>query len=192
MGGEATAESMTDADDVRRLIREAFANADMPPSWALRGSDEGDEPFLLEAEFKHVPNWTRVDAKFLDQAPGGFSTALGFFSDEAFRYYLPAYLLADMDGALEQTDLVFYLCGGFGARRLERVNPRRYGARTWLDDARHRFSTFDANQARAIIAYLGWRAGRAGDASDIEDIEATISFWHSRITELEGGCSLTL
>lgn len=64
--------AMMDAEGIRQMVREAFADVDLPPTWALRGSDEGDEPFLLEAEFKHVPNWAHVDARFIDQAPGGF------------------------------------------------------------------------------------------------------------------------
>ena len=31
----------------------------------------------------------------IDRAPDGFGSALSFFSDEAFRFYLPAYLIAD-------------------------------------------------------------------------------------------------
>lgn len=111
---------------------------------------------------------------------------MSFFSDEAFRYYLPAYLLADLDGALEQTDLVFYLCSRLGAHRSEKINPRRYGARTWLDEARHKFSVFDAKQARAIVAFLGWKRERAEFSSRAADIDAAISFWHARIAELVG------
>ena len=47
-----------------------------------------------------------MEPPFLDSAPDGLSSALAFFSDEAFRYYLPAYLLAALDRKLALADPV--------------------------------------------------------------------------------------
>lgn len=143
---------------MRRLtqqIRDAFAAVTYPGDWCLRGSNEGTEPFLLERDFKGKDDWEALDPSFIDRAPDGFGTALSFFSDEALRFYLPAYLIADLAGQLRQTDVVFHLTHGLDtASRNERVNPQRYGERTWFDAMRHRFSTFDKKQAAAIAAYL--------------------------------------
>jgi len=136
-------------------IRDAFAGVTYPGDWCLRGSNEGTEPFLLEREFKGKDNWQTLDPSFIDRAPDGFATALSFFSDEALRFYLPAYLIADLAGDLKQTDVVFYLTHGLdSASRNERVNPQRYGERTWFDAVSHRFSVFDKKQAAVIAAYL--------------------------------------
>ena len=70
----------------------AFAAVEYPGDWCLRDSNEGDEPHLLEKEFAGKCDWRTLDPAFLDRAPGGYASALSFFSDEAFRFYLPAYI----------------------------------------------------------------------------------------------------
>ena len=144
---------------LKAQVREAFAETPPPDPCSLRGSSEGDEPFLLEEEFRDVPDWRLVDTFFLDQAPDGFGSALSFFSSEALRYYLPAYLLADLDGALRQADPLFHLwCGLDDERRDEPVNERRYGGWTWLEAVSERFSGFSAGEIEAIVAYLRYKA----------------------------------
>ena len=113
---------------------------------------------LLEAELRGKTDWRALDAAFIDQAPEGFGTALSFFSDEAFHFYLPAYLLADLDRALKQANPVFALTHGLDERsRREKINPRRYGERTWQDHARHKFAMFNAAERAAIAAYRACR-----------------------------------
>jgi hypothetical protein len=150
-----TTEVIGDRERVVGLIREAFSGIEYPGDWCLRGSNEGEEPFLLEQEFKGKADWRTLDPAFLDQAPAGFGTALSFFSDEAFRFYLPAYLIADLDDQLQHADPVFNLCHGFDdAWMHKRINPRRYGERTWRDWARFKFAMFTQPQVTAIVAYL--------------------------------------
>lgn len=169
------------AEDLKSTIRAAFAAVAYPGDGCLRGSNEGDEPFLLEQEFKGKSDWTVLDAAFLDRAPDGFGTALSFFSDEAFRFYLPAYLIADIDGKLQQHDPSFQLTHGLDdGTRGEKINPRRYGERTWLDAQRHRFSTFTRQEAAAIVQYLRWRRGRDEFARRTID-EALRNYWEARI-----------
>jgi hypothetical protein len=152
---------MRDAAEVKALIREAFAAIEYPGDWCLTGSREGFEPALLEAEFKGKTDWRALDAAFIDRAPDGFGSALSFFSDEAFHFYLPAYLLADLDGRLRQANPVFALTHGLDERsRREKINPRRYGERTWLDHARHKFAMFNGGERAAIAAYLACMAER--------------------------------
>jgi Family of unknown function (DUF6714) len=161
-------------------ISDAFSSVERPAGWALRGSSEGDEPFLVEKEFQDKADWRTVDPKFLDQAPNGLASALSFLSDEAFRYYLPAYLLADLDGRLQRVDPVFYLCHGLtDAGRQAAVNPQRYGARTWLDAQQHRFSVFTKAQARAIRSYLRYKA-EVDVLSRTEIEEALKNYWSAR------------
>lgn len=174
---------MPDPETIKRMIREAFADLEFPGDWYLRGSNEGEEPFLLEKEFQGKSDWRSLDATFIDRAPDGYGTALSFFSDEAFRFYLPAYLIADIDGRLERTDPVFHLTHGLSNQnRTERVNPRRYGERTWFDHASHKLAVFDRAQAAAIIAYLRYKI-QQGEYNMETINQALDSFWLSRADE---------
>lgn len=38
--------------------------------------------------------------------------------------------------------------------RGQKINPRRYGERTWFEHARHKFAMFNAQEAAAIVIYL--------------------------------------
>lgn len=165
---------------LKTLILGAFASVERPGNWALRGSDEGEEPYLLEKEFQDKTDWRTLDAEFLDQAPDGYSSALSFFSDEAFRYFLPAYLIADLDSSLRMVDPLFHLCHGLDdASRNKPVNPRRFGARNWYEAKRHKFAVFTGDEARAILAYLRYKA--AHDAFEKRRIEEAIkNYWEER------------
>src|SRR5262245_42174703 len=39
---------VVDAAELKALIRQAFAEVEYPGDWCLRGSNDGDEPYLLE------------------------------------------------------------------------------------------------------------------------------------------------
>lgn len=99
--------------------------------------------------------------------------ALSFFSEGGVRYFLPAYLIADLEDQLQTVDPVFHLSNGFfdkiiqlsaGQRIDEKtigksafVNPQRYGAMIWHDHARCRLSVFTREEAGAIMAYLEYK-----------------------------------
>ncbi|MGD8426540.1 MAG: hypothetical protein PVH63_02860 [Balneolaceae bacterium] len=139
---------------IHRIIN-AFTEVEPPPAWCLSNSREGTEPAALEEEFSEIPHWKDLSPTFLDATPDGFGTALGFFSDEAFRYYLPAYLVASVRNELSRVDPVFHLIHGLdNSSKDVPLNPRRYGSRSWGDYARFRHSIFSAKQAAAIAAYL--------------------------------------
>jgi hypothetical protein len=172
---------MSDPSALKRQILEAFADIEYPGDWCLRRSNEGDEPFLLEDEFKGKADWHALDRKFLDQAPAGFGTALCFFSDEAFRFYLPAYLIADIDAPLERHDLTFQLTYGLTDSEMpQQSNPRRYGDRTLFDESRYRFATFNKAQVAAIVAYLEFK--REQDEDEQERIDESFkNYWRDRV-----------
>jgi hypothetical protein len=171
---------MNEAEKGIAQIRSAFAAAEYPGDWCLRGSNEGEEPYLLEKEFKGKTDWRVLDGKFLDQAPDGYGSALSFFSDEAFRFYLPAYMIADLRGELKQADPVYHLSMGLEeASRNSPINPRRYGERTWFDHARYKFSIFNSEEARAIVAYLN--LSKSSDEFSRQKIdEALKHYWLQR------------
>lgn len=177
-------------DQLERLkahIRGAFASAPPPAPTAIRGSHEGDEPFLLEADFRGVPDWRELTASFIDRAPDGFGTALSFFSREAFRYYLPAYLVADLDDALKQADPLFHLWHGLDDETRERlVNERRFGRLTWFEAIAQRFQLFTEREAGAVVAYLRFKQAQ-DDFARPQIEQALRNFWLTRLGSGEAG-----
>ena len=168
-------------EQLQDQIRRAFTTTERPPPGTIHTSNESDEAGpLLEADFAGVTDWRDLDAPFLDQAPSGYGSALSFFSDEAFRYFLPAYLLADLDDQLDRPDPTFHLCHGLtDALADQPVNPRRYGARTWAEAARARLAGFTTAEAAAITAYLEHRA--VVDEINRDDIrQALARYWRVR------------
>jgi hypothetical protein len=166
---------------LKAMIQAAFTDVEYPGDWCLCRSSEGDEPYLLEQEFKGKNDWSVLDADFLDQAPDGYASALSLFSDEAFRFYIPAFLIADIDGLLESVNPVFHLTHGLtDDGRFEPVNPRRYGQRTWFEAVSHRLAVFNKVQAGALIAYLEFK--READEFERERIDqALVNFWRRRV-----------
>ncbi len=168
---------MTDPETIKYQIHEAFATVKFPGKRCIRDSDEGDEPFLLEQDFKDKTDWRTLDPSFIDQAPDGFGSALSFFSREAFRFYLPAYLIADINGLLERSDPVFHLCYGLDNKtKNEYINPKRYGKRTWFEEMQHRFAIFNQSEASALVSYLLWK--RELSEYDRDSIDQAIkNYW---------------
>lgn len=168
---------------LKQVIEEAFTIAEYPGDWCLKRSNEGFEPEYVVEEFTGKTDWRKLDPEFLDQAPQGLASALSFFSDEAFHFYLPAYLLADVDGHLRQVNVVFHLTHGLTNDSMsEKINPRRYGERTWYDDKCNTFAMFNVAETRAISAFLKFKLENA----DLVDFErdnikqALENYWKKR------------
>lgn len=181
---------------VARTVQEAFRRVAYPGDPFLQGSFDGTEPYDEIRHFKGKSDWTALEPAFLDAR----YCALSFFSEGAFRFFLPAYLLADLEGALRTADPAFHLTHGFRevAHHAETpgggtiawesggavlLNPRRYGAMRWIDHARCRMSVFAREEAAAIIAYLQWRRQRDGwiHEEEVRAIDAAIAvFWDER------------
>ena len=172
---------MKRGEELKSQIREAFSRAKYPGDDNLRGSDMGDEPFRVESAFRGKDRWQTLEPEFIDRAPEGLGSALSFFSHDAFRFYLPAYLLADIDATLNRANPVFQLTHGLDdATRSVCINPRLYGERTWMDYCRERFAAFTGDEAAAIVAYLRFKR----DSSEFERKsidEALRNYWNERV-----------
>ena len=70
---------MMTKDQIIEQIRIAFEPNEYPGDWCLKNSTEGNEPYLVETEFKGKTDWEDIDVEFLDQAPQGYASALSFF-----------------------------------------------------------------------------------------------------------------
>ena len=184
---------MSDKHTVMEQIHTAFQALEFPGEGFLQGSFEGTEPYDEVAPFRGQTNWQTLEATFLD----AHASALSFFSEAGFRFFLPAYLLADLNDQLQTADPVFHLTHGFfefsvtvpaGGRVFVRksgksvlINPRRYGAMTVSDYARYRLSIFTREEASAIVAYLEFKRDHDPDGLDSARVEAALeSFWRER------------
>ena len=184
---------MQDARRVIEHIRQAFHDTEHPGDAFLQGSHEGCEPGESISPFIGVTDWSQLDPVVLD----GSYDALSFLSEGGFRYFLPAYVIADLRDLLHTADPVFHLTNGFidkvvkipaGQRIYEKtigksafINPRRYGAMTWHDHARCRLSVFTREEAHAIVAYLEYKWDADSHKLNTEAINAALdSFWRDR------------
>jgi hypothetical protein len=184
---------MKNKDAVINIIYEAFANSEYPGDDFLLGSKEGREPFEEIEPFKGQHDWMEVNPKLLDTQ----YVALSFFSEAGLRFFLPAYLIADLNDELQTADPLFILTNGFSEFSLKQkiesrvfvrkfgkntfVNPNRYGAMTFYDYSRYQLSIFTREEAMAIVFYLEYKLGNDPFGVDKEQIEAALnSFWLER------------
>ena len=184
---------MSDKEFVIREIQAAFIKDGYPGDNYLQGSYEGSEPFEEVEPFKGQQDWTNIPPKVLDSHAG----ALNFFSEAGFRYFLPAYLVADINNELMYADPLFHLINGFSERSVKHmvgqrvfvrkigknasVNPRRFGVMTFYDYALYRMSIFTREEARAIVAYLRYKMDSDPEELNNEEIKKSLDlFWLER------------
>jgi hypothetical protein len=183
---------MIGKETVITQILAAFGDNEFPGDNFLCGSFEGTEPHEETGAFKGRTKWETLDSGLLD----AHSSALSFFSEAAFRFFLPAYLIADLRGELQTAEPLFHLTGfsvssievPAGSRVFTRkaggstlMNPKRYGAMSFADYARYRLSIFTREEATAIVAYLNY--AREKDTYGINTpriAEALNAFWLDR------------
>jgi hypothetical protein len=180
-------------EEVIDQIQRAFGANPYPGDAFLQGSFDGCEPYDEVGAFVGKTDWSKLDSKMLD----GHYCALSFFSECGFRFFLPAYLIADLREELLTADPLFHLWHGFanvssevpvGSQTFRRntsgktlLNPKRYGAMTWSDYARHRLSVFTREEAKAIVAYMTYKRERDTMGLDKSRIDAALEeFWSDR------------
>lgn len=169
---------MADEAALIRQIRTAFAGIPHPGADALTDSRYGEEPAALVAAFAGLTDWTQVDSGFLDLAPDGWASALAFFSARALRYYLPAYLVADVQGELAHCDPASRLCLFVTPQAASRRLAGIHGGGTMGERARQDFAIFAPAEVRAIVAYLWWKLDREPGDPLIE--QALEYYWLER------------
>ncbi len=189
-----------DKTAIIELIRVAFSQVPRPHSPFPLGYD-GD----LEAAdlFRSAADWQAMDPAVLDTN----YDALGFMSEGGFRFFMPAYLIADLNQQLDSADPSFHLGVLFddvievpvGDKVFEnRIGPSQlfgprggYGAMTVGDYVRYRNSVFTREEAAAIVAYLEYRRDLP-DAVDGDAIDAVLeSFWRDRAENAPTSDALT-
>jgi hypothetical protein len=164
-------------------IRSAFADVEYPGDDRLTDSF-GEEAEALENEFRGRTDWTALEPEFLNQAPDGWGLALSFFSGEALRFYLPAYLIADIQGTLDIGDPTSRLCAFVTPLMENRKLAKFYGGGTLGEHARREFALFSPAQVSAIVAYLWWKLEQGGYDPTVE--QALENYWLAREDESLG------
>ena len=174
-----TGSEQTDAQLIAQIER-AFAEVAYPGDEDLTGSSYGEEPAALVRDFRGRTDWRKLDKAFLNQASDGWGTALSFFSDNALRFYLPAYMIADIRGDLDTgSDPAVRLCSSVTPLGGRQKIAKMWGGGTMGERARACFEKFSAAQASAVVAYLQWKlSGR--DGNEIMIGQALESYWQQR------------
>jgi len=184
---------MLDKEAVINTIREAFGRNRYPGDNFLQGSFEGCKPYEEIQPFKGKTDWQALEPALLDT----HYAALSFFSEAALRFFLPAYLIADLRDELQTADPLFVLTHGFSDVAVEHqtkagvfsrktgktafINPKRYGAMTFYDYARWRLSVFAREEAQAIVAYLTYKRDNDVYHLHTQAIEAALNlYWLDR------------
>lgn len=160
-------------------IRQAFADVEYPGDNDLTNSTYGDEPTALVQDFRDKMDWRELDAEFLSQSPNGWGTALSFFSGNALRFFLPAYLIADIQGDLSGPDPVTRLCSSLTPLGARAKIATKWGGGTMGERAKADFGKFSSAQVSAIVAYLWWKLNAAG-GHDPTIEQALEDYWLDR------------
>jgi Family of unknown function (DUF6714) len=194
---------MNKKDEVLHKIRTVFGSNEYPGDGFLQGSTEGCEPYDEVGPFQGRTDWESIEPSFLDAHAG----ALSFFSEAGLRFFLPAFLIADIQEELKTADPLISLTYGFSDLEVrvtinnrefvvrngksELLNPRRYGASTFLDYVRFRLSIFTREEAQAIVAYLEYRRDADARSPDRARIDAALNeYWRQRATNAPAAESL--
>lgn len=169
-----------DARDLIARIEHAFAGVRYPGDLDLTDSTYGEEPAALVDEFRGRTDWRALDAEFLDQAPAGWGTALSFFSARALQFYLPAYLIADLEGRIQRAEPAFRLTWSVTPAADRRKVAKIWGGGTMGEHGRRCFDAFDAAQARVVVDYLWWKLEAVGGYDPTIE-QALEHYWLHRV-----------
>jgi hypothetical protein len=176
-------------------IRAAFQDTPYPGDDRLCGSSQGDEPAGYALEFRGL-DWRIIHPDFLS-----FNYAcLSFFSSAGFRYFLPAYLVADVMELESSSDPVFHLTYGLVEENTAAIIEdlaqsgdlsgeilefaRKNEQKPEFDGfqlALEKFAPFTLAEKQAIVAYLDYSAQNNPYAR--ERIESALErYWRKAIS----------
>lgn len=154
-------------------IENAFADVNYPGDEHLVIQSYGEEPELVKQHFGGQKDWRRMSAEELD-----FHEALSFFSDEAFRFFLPAFLIADINDALSFNDPSIRICWALTPQANEQKIAKAWGGETMGERARKCFDAFTKEQVHAIVSYLHYRIAKNEYNPSIQ--QALENYWLQR------------
>ena len=158
---------------VRDRINAAFANARYPGDDNI-GYDKTGEHLECKQVADHFrgTSWQDVDLAFLRKygEHADVSVALTFMSPEAFRYYLPAFLLVVAERFGEADLLVKTV--------ISSLTPRRdQSNRALVEFVRKRLEGFTPEQREAIRLFLEYVKREHGQEYLFGELDAALEHW---------------
>jgi hypothetical protein len=162
-------------------ITHAFQGLTYPGDAEISDSS-GDEAEAVIQVFQGQDDWRKLSGGFLDEAPKGWGSALSFFSPSALRFYLPAYLVADLRGELERVDPADRLCAFLTPQSEGQRLAQAWGGGTMGERERATFDALDRKQCEAVVAYLWWKLDQEEGQLTVE--QAMEHYWLPRLAEL--------
>jgi hypothetical protein len=160
-----------DPTALKETIRRAFDGTAYPGDANIAyGTSEDLERQQIAADFRGK-SWRDVDLAFVRRYVGADAACLAFMSSDAFRYFLPAFLLITID-EFESIDLV-------GPSTVHYLTP-------WHDESdeamrtyeEQRFGAFTPAQQEAIELFLEYM--RDVHRDDLYDVDRALRYWRSR------------
>lgn len=159
-------------EEKKSIINEAFGDAQYPGDENLAGNDTGyeDEYAYVRKYFKGK-RWQDVDLKwFEEEYPGPHNACLSFMSPQAFRYYLPAYMMIAIDN-YETSDADNVVVSALEPEISETL-------REWH---RERISGFTLKQKEAIVTFFHYLKEEHGnDFYPPERLDDVIKYWQQK------------
>lgn len=128
--------------ELAAAVRRAFEATPRPADDDMVGSMQGDEPAEYGLEFRGV-DWRALHPEFISFN----SAALSFFTPEAFRYFIPAFVIADIHGESGNANPLFHLTNAL-ADEADELHGHSVA----------KLSRLVADEREALRAYLEWRA----------------------------------
>lgn len=162
-----------DIDALIQNIYKVFSDAVYPGNDNLVVESYGDEPKLVKNHFAGRSDWTKLTHTSID-----VDGALAYFSDRAFRFYIPAFMIADVNKNLNLNDPAIRLCWHVTPQSENGRIAKVWGGETMGDRAKKCFENFTDEQAEVIVSYLQWKQSQ--DDSDDMIKQALENYWLQR------------
>jgi hypothetical protein len=162
-----------DKEELILKITKAFTENEFPGNDNLVAPSHGEEPDLIRNHFLGQNSWNKLSPEFID-----YDEALSFFSDKAFRFYIPAFMIADLNEQLEYNIPYVRLCSFLSPESENKKMAKIWGSGTMGERAKECFKHFSDEQVNTIIAYLHWKLVQDKDNLIIE--QALQNYWLKR------------
>lgn len=138
-----------------------------------------EEPAKLQAEFLDLVDWTTIGSEQLDTAPDGYGSALSFLTPAAARFYIPAFMRADVLDGLNYVTPSVALANGFDNQTWRQpIGGTADG--TWTERAQERWGALTSAQVAVIVRYLEFVVQRDGVGVSAAVLEALSRYWLPR------------
>jgi len=154
-------------------IDSAFSDTVYPGNENLFEDSYGNESAILRNHFLGFEDWRLLTNKHLNM-----DGALSFLSEKAFRFYIPAFMIADINEKLKYNDPIVRLCWSISPQSESKKIAKVWGGTTEEVRAKKCFDKFSKEQTSSIVSYLYWRLSL--DEYDFTVKYALDNYWLNR------------